>query len=178
MSKRSISLAALAIICAAFPLFAKSDPVLRSTVRIVDGLTAPDWEARFLPPARPEQQVGPDITPVLDADLISVPPATAKRRIVPIQRPVISRRENILINKPVTPAHTTDTPIAPVTTASSNAAKKPPVPTTPPTVVPPASKIDKDDETDDDSAGKRKKERRELLREERKERNYRNRRTE
>jgi len=162
------------------PLLAKNDPILKSTVRIVEGLTMPGWEERFLtPPPRPEQQIAPDITTLApDDDLISAPPATAKRRIIPIKRPVISRRENILVNKPLKPVQTADTLPVPVLADPPTAAKRQSLPATPPSAVRPISKIDKDDETDDDSAGKRKKERRDILREERKERNYRNRRTE
>ncbi len=168
---RSISLAAILFLIT-LPLFAKSDPIRGSSVRIVEGLTAPGWEMRFLPPQ--EKKAEPDTAAEPDADILATPPYSVKQRITPVNRTVTRRAVAPVEKKNIAPVE--ETP--PVVKTPPAVAKKPTAPVTPPPIVQPPSKIDKEEETDDDSAGKRKKERRDTLREGRKERNYNNRRVE
>lgn len=185
MYKRSTSLAALFLIYAAFPLFAKSDPIVRSTVRIVEGLTAPDWEARFLPPPPQKTTIEQPEAVAPDADAVPASPYTVKNRILPVQRPPLSRRKIAPVEKtiPASPDLTETeraekTVVTPAPQSPKDTPPRTPGQTTKPLPAQAKSKIDKKDETNDDSADKRKKERRDTIREERKERNYRNRRIE
>jgi hypothetical protein len=181
MSRSISAIASTLLILFTIPLLAKTETALKSTIRIVDGLTAPNWEFRFLPP-RPAVPEPSD--PITDADPLSTPPRTVKNRIVPIQRPAISRQKVAPVERtPISSAPTEAeraerTVVTPEPQPPKSAAPRTPARNTQPLSAPAKSKIDKKEETDDDSADKRKKERRDTLREERKERNYRNRRIE
>lgn len=163
--------------------FSKATPELKSTVRVIEGVVAPDWEARFLPPEPPATVTPPRESS--DADILkdAVPPAVRKNKATaPIKN---GRRPTAEIAQP-DPAAGSPGPLPekeemPRPRAVEKIVKDPAPPyreRKPQVAVPPASKIDKEGETGDDSVEKRKKERRDTLREERKDRNYRNRRIE
>ncbi|HNT27911.1 MAG TPA: hypothetical protein PKH10_07015 [bacterium] len=161
----------------------KAVPELKSTVRILEGVVAPDWEERFLPPAEPSATL---TTPreSADADILNTtPPLPRKTRAVtPVKN---DRRPVADLIRPDPEAEPSPSPRqedAPRSRAVEKIVKGAVAPAhherTRQTTVPPVSKIDKEEETGDDSIEKRKKERRDTLREERKDRNYRNRRIE
>ncbi len=176
MSRWSTSLAILSLLFTPLPLAAAADPITGSTVRIIEGNTAPGWELRFLPPPPPAVLAQPDAPLIPDADA-AIPAPTVKRSAPPLlNRTATPRRMERATDRTerVTPPEKAEPPVA---DAAERPLRKPTAPATPPPLLP-TSKIDKEEETEDDSADKRKKERRELLREKRKERNYHNRRVE
>lgn len=180
MSRWSIDLAILALLfLSAAPLAAATDPITGSSVRIIEGNTAPGWELRFLPPPPPAVITQPDAPLVPDADA-AIPAPTVKRSAPsPLNRTATPRRAEREIDRTerATSPEKAEPPVANVTERPLRKPTAPTAPATPPPLLP-TSKIDKEEETVDDSADKRKKERRDLLREKRKERNYHNRRVE
>jgi len=159
--------------------------ILKSSVRIIEGAVAADWELRFLAPERAET-LSPDHDPAKTPDIPPRPVeearSTQKASSTVGASAVQGARKVSRPPAPTFPAH--DTPdLLP---------EKPPVPPRPvvmpspaapaPNAAPPAARVAPKVAKTADAAGanaeKRKKERREILREERKERDYRNRRIE
>ncbi len=151
----------------------ETETILKSSVRIIEGAVAADWELRFLAPERADT-ILPDNDTVRTRDVLPRPVREAKRSPKPtstIGTPT-AQETRTKAPPPPPPAHDTPnrlsekTPSPPHSAVtSSSAARADP-------------KVDKTNDADDDNAQKRKKERREILREERKERDYHNRRIE
>ncbi|GEM_PF-1361192 len=168
----------LPVIC-----LSKAVPELKSTVRIIEGVVAPDWEERFLPPTEPSATLTtPRESP--DADILNnTPPILRKTRAVaPVKSDRRPAADLIRPDLETEPSPSPRQEEASRPRAEEKTVKGSVAPAyrerTMQTTVPPVSKIDKEGETGDDSIEKRKKERRDTLREERKDRNYRNRRIE
>lgn len=163
--------------------FSKIATELKSSVRIIEGVVAPDWEARFLPPVEPSAPVAVSHESP-DADILKEPsqPVVKKGRIVVAPVKDISRHKPLQPSLGgVSPEPLPEKEDVPRHRVEEKVASQPAPPhreRTPQTASAPSSKIDKEEETGDDSVEKRKKERRDTLREERKDRNYRNRRIE
>ncbi len=166
-----------------FPLFLIADfpkedtPLLTSSVRIIEGVVATDWELCFLPRESADNRaVSPQPSPAPSEHKSPTPRMGVSRNgKVPVApRPKKPRTDNHL---PAAPGTTAEPPKSEPPKAESPRSSEKPSPSVPYTssVSP---KIDKEPKVNDDSGEKRKKERREILREERKERDYRNRRIE
>mgnify|MGYP000210642263 CR=1 FL=1 len=168
-------------------ILSAEEHLLTSSIRIIEGVTVPAWEQRFLS-GETSESFFPSTDGDREREVDTFP--SPKRKNMPAKSPSHVSQPVRKKGVPVVPSSSS---VKTETEREPSVSQQSPLPephtslpaerhTSSATTVPqrqkPALKIDKEKATSDDNADKRKKERREILREERKERDYRNRRLE